>query len=292
MLINFTKMHGLGNDFVVIDTLSQSTTLTRDQLRFIADRHFGIGCDQILLVAAPTVPGIDFRYRIYNADGDEVEQCGNGVRCFARFVLDRRLTTKREISVETQAGIISTQVEANGYVTVNMGVPRFTPAEIPFITDTPANQQTPATTYILEVAGQRINIGAVSLGNPHAVMRVDNVDSAPVTTLGPQIEHHASFPRRVNAGFMQIIDRDHIRLRVYERGVGETLACGTGACAAVVVGRQQGLLDETVTVDLPGGTLLIRWAGSPSAAGARMPVWMPVWMTGPAVSVFEGKIEL
>ncbi len=299
MLINFTKMHGLGNDFVVIDTLSQPAPLTRDQLRFIADRHFGIGCDQILLVEAPTVPGIDFRYRIYNADGDEVEQCGNGVRCFARFVLDRHLTPKREISVETQAGIISTHIEANGYVTVNMGVPRFTPAEIPFIVGAPSHQQISAITYMLEVAGQRVNIGVVSMGNPHAVMQVDNVDTAPVATLGPQIEHHVNFPRRVNAGFMQIIDRGHIRLRVYERGVGETLACGTGACAAVVVGRQQGLLDETVTVDLPGGTLLIRWAGSPSAVGAgtrESGRWagegMPVWMTGPAVSVFEGKIEL
>ncbi len=276
MLINFTKMHGLGNDFVVIDALSQAVTLTPDQLRFIADRHFGIGCDQILLVEAPTVPGVDFRYRIYNADGGEVEQCGNGVRCFARFVLDKHLTNKREISVETQAGIISTQIEANGLITVNMGVPQFATADIPFLADTQAS------TYTLDIAGQQISIGAVSMGNPHAVMQVDNVDTAPVATLGPQIERHASFPRRVNAGFMQIIDRGHIRLRVYERGAGETRACGTGACAAVAVGRQQGLLDETVTVDLPGGTLLIRWAEE----------GRPVWMTGPAVSVFEGKIEL
>ncbi len=281
MLINFTKMHGLGNDFVVIDALSQRIALTPDQLRFIADRHIGIGCDQILLVEAPTLPGIDFRYRIYNADGGEVEQCGNGVRCFARFVLDHHLTTRHEISVETKAGIIGAQVEANGLITVNMGVPQFTPAHIPFITDI----QAPA--YPLEVAGQRITIGAVSMGNPHAVMQVDNVDTASVATLGPKIEHHASFPRRVNVGFMQIIDRGHIRLRVYERGVGETRACGTGACAAVVVGHQQGLLDETVSVDLPGGTLLIRWAGAGNSQSER-----PVWMTGPAVSVFEGKIEL
>lgn len=293
MLINFTKMHGLGNDFVVIDALSQPVALTAAQLRFIADRHFGIGCDQILLVEAPTVPGVDFRYRIYNADGGEVEQCGNGVRCFARFVLDKHLTSKHEISVETQAGIISTQIEANGLVTVNMGVPQFAPADIPFIADIPA------PVYTLEISGQqllpripasaalglpaqRISIGAVSMGNPHAVMQVDNIDTAPVATLGPQIERHASFPRRVNAGFMQIIDRSHIRLRVYERGVGETRACGTGACAAVAVGRKQGLLDETVTVDLPGGTLLIRL----DEEGGSL------WMTGPAVSVFEGKIEL
>ena len=276
MLINFTKMHGLGNDFVVIDALSQPVALTPAQLRFIADRHFGIGCDQILLVEAPTVHGVDFRYRIYNADGGEVEQCGNGVRCFARFVLDKNLTTRHEISVETNAGIISTQVGANGLITVNMGVPQFTPADIPFIADTQA------LAYTLDVAGQHVSIGAVSMGNPHAIMQVDNVDTAPVATLGPQIEQHARFPRRVNAGFMQIIDRSHIRLRVYERGVGETRACGTGACAAVAVGRQQGLLDETVTVDLPGGTLLIRWAEE----------GRPVWMTGPAVSVFEGKIEL
>ena len=276
MLINFTKMQGLGNDFVVIDALSQSVALTPAQLRFIADRHFGIGCDQILLIEAPTVPGVDFRYRIYNADGGEVEQCGNGVRCFARFVLDKHLTSKREISVETQAGIISTQVGANGLITVNMGVPQFVPADIPFIADIQAQA------YMLDVAGQRISLGAVSMGNPHAVMQVDNIDTAPVAILGPQIERHASFPRRVNAGFMQVIDRSHIRLRVYERGAGETRACGTGACAAVAVGRQQGLLDETVTVDLPGGTLLIRWAGEGK----------PVWMTGPAVSVFEGKIEL
>lgn len=281
MLINFTKMHGLGNDFVVIDALSQCVALTPDQLRFIADRHMGIGCDQILLVEAPTVPGIDFRYRIYNADGGEVEQCGNGVRCFARFVLDHHLTTRHEINIETKAGIIGARVEANGLITVNMGVPQFTPAHIPFITDT----QAPA--YSLEVAGQRITIGAVSMGNPHAVMQVDNVDTASVATLGPQIEHHASFPRRVNVGFMQIIDRGHIRLRVYERGVGETRACGTGACAAAVVGHQQGLLDETVSVDLPGGALLIRWAGAGNSQSER-----PVWMTGPAVSVFEGKIEL
>lgn len=276
MLINFTKMHGLGNDFVVIDALSQPVALTPAQLRFIADRHFGIGCDQILLVETPTVPGVDFRYRIYNADGGEVEQCGNGVRCFARFVLDKHLTTRHDISVETNAGIISTQVGANGLITVNMGVPQFAPADIPFIADTQA------LAYTLDVAGQHVNIGAVSMGNPHAIMQVDNVDTAPVATLGPQIEQHARFPRRVNAGFMQIIDRSHIRLRVYERGVGETRACGTGACAAVAVGRQQGLLDETVTVDLPGGTLLIRWAEE----------GRPVWMTGPAVSVFEGKIEL
>ncbi len=293
MLINFTKMHGLGNDFVVIDAMSRPVVLTRDQLRFIADRHFGIGCDQILLVEVATLPGVDFRYRIYNADGGEVEQCGNGVRCFARFVLDKHLTTRPDIRVETQAGLISAQVEANGDVTVNMGAPRFMPADIPFVAGDANLQRMPANRYMLDVAGQRIEIGAVSMGNPHAVVRVDNVDTAPVATLGPQIERHASFPRRVNAGFMQVIDRSHIRLRVYERGVGETRACGTGACAAVVIGRQQGLLDEAVSVDLPGGTLLIRWVGPGEESEASPEESMaPVWMTGPAVSVFEGKIEL
>lgn len=276
MLINFTKMHGLGNDFVVIDALSQPVALTPPQLRRIADRHFGVGCDQVLLVEAPVTPGVDFRYRIYNADGGEVEQCGNGVRCFARFVLDKHLTTQHDTVVETKAGIVRPHVEADGQVTVDMGVPHFNPADLPFLADAETDS------YVLDVAGQRVTIGAVSMGNPHAVMIVDNVDTAPVATLGPQVENHARFPRRVNAGFMQIIDRGHIRLRVYERGAGETLACGTGACAAVAVGRRRGLLDEAVTVDLPGGTLLIAWAGEGE----------PVWMTGPAVSVFEGKIEI
>ncbi len=276
MLINFTKMHGLGNDFVVIDATSQPIALTPAQIRQIADRHFGVGCDQVLLVEAACDPSVDFRYRIYNADGGEVEQCGNGARCFARFVLDHHLTSKREIAVETASGIIHPRIEPDGQVTVNMGVPRFTPADIPFVADLPSG------TYTLEVAGQRLTIGAVSMGNPHAVLLVDNVDTAPVAELGPLIEKDERFPNRVNAGFMQIISRNHIRLRVYERGAGETLACGTGACAAVAVGRQRGILDQEVKVDLPGGTLLIRW----EAEGT------PLWMTGPATYVFEGKMEL
>ncbi len=276
MLINFTKMHGLGNDFVVIDATSQPVALTPAQIRQIADRHFGVGCDQVLLVETAHDPSVDFRYRIYNADGGEVEQCGNGARCFARFVLDHHLTSKHEIAVETAGGIIHPRIESDGQVTVNMGVPRFVPADIPFVADLPSD------TYTLEVAGQRLTIGAVSMGNPHAVLLVDNIDTAPVAELGPLIEKHERFPNRVNAGFMQIISRNHIRLRVYERGAGETLACGTGACAAVAVGRKLGILDQKVKVDLPGGTLLIRWEGEGT----------PLWMTGPATYVFEGKMEL
>lgn len=276
MLINFTKMHGLGNDFVVIDATSQPIALTPAQIRKIADRHFGVGCDQVLLVEAARDPSVDFRYRIYNADGGEVEQCGNGARCFARFVLDHHLTAKHEIAVETAGGIIRPRIEADGQVTVNMGVPRFAPADIPFVADATSDM------YALEVAGQRLTVGAVSMGNPHAVLLVDNVDVAPVAALGPLIEKHERFPNRVNAGFMQIIASNHIRLRVYERGTGETLACGTGACAAVAVGRKLGMLDQKVKVDLPGGTLLIRWEGGET----------PVWMTGPATYAFEGKMEL
>ncbi|MBI2778534.1 MAG: diaminopimelate epimerase [Gammaproteobacteria bacterium] len=276
MLINFTKMHGLGNDFVVIDATARRVALTPAQIRKIADRHFGVGCDQVLLVETAHDPNVDFRYRIYNADGGEVEQCGNGARCFARFVLDHRLTSKREITVETAGGIIRPRIESDGQVTVNMGVPRFAPADIPFVADATSD------TYALEVAGQRLTVGAVSMGNPHAVLLVDNVDTAPVAELGPLIEKHERFPNRVNAGFMQIIASNHIRLRVYERGTGETLACGTGACAAVAVGRKLGMLDQKVKVDLPGGTLLIRWEGGET----------PVWMTGPATYAFEGKMEL
>lgn len=276
MLIHFTKMHGLGNDFVVIDAISRPVALAADHVRRIADRHFGVGCDQVLLVETARDPHADFRYRIYNADGGEVEQCGNGARCFARFVLDRRLTDKREITVETAGGIIRPRVETDGQVTVDMGVPRFAPAQIPFVTEAEAD------TYTLEVAGRPLAIGAVSMGNPHAVLLIDDVTAAPVAELGPLIEKHARFPSRVNVGFMQILDRGHIRLRVYERGTGETLACGTGACAAVAVGRKRGLLDERVRVDLPGGTLLIRWPGEND----------PVSMTGPAAYVFEGKMEL
>lgn len=276
MRLHFTKMHGLGNDFVVIDAIAQSVALDRDQVRFLADRHFGIGCDQLLLVERPSSDEVDFRYRIFNADGGEVEQCGNGARCFARFVRDKGLTTADRIRVETAAGRMVLQVEPDGRVTVDMGVPVFEPAAIPF--DAP----TPGPAYKLEVAGRTVEFGAVSMGNPHAVIQVADVDAAQVAELGPAIEGHPRFPRRVNVGFMQIIDRSRIRLRVYERGAGETLACGSGACAAVAVGRQQGLLGDKVEADLRGGCLLIRWEGEGH----------PVRMTGPAESVFEGTIDL
>jgi diaminopimelate epimerase len=276
MQLNFTKMHGLGNDFVVFDAINQGIDFSTEQIRFLADRHFGIGCDQLLLVERPSKEGVDFRYRIFNADGGEVEQCGNGARCFARFVRDKGLTDKDVIPVQTAGGDIILTVQADGEVTVDMGVPRFEPAEIPFEAEFRTNH------YKLEVEGHRWLIGAVSMGNPHAVLHVTNVDIAPVETLGPAIESHMRFPKRVNVGFMEVVDRGHIRLRVYERGAGETLACGTGACAAVAVGRQQGLLDAKVRVDLPGGSLHIEWEGEGSA----------VMMTGPATTVFEGVIEL
>jgi diaminopimelate epimerase len=242
----------------------------------LADRHLGVGCDQVLLVERAQTPGVDFRYRIFNADGDEVEQCGNGARCFARFVRQRGLTTKNDIVVETLAGVIRLHVEPDEQVTVDMGVPRFAPAQVPF------EASAPQPAYDLELGGRTVQIGAVSMGNPHAVQLVTDVDTAPVATDGPLIERHARFPRRVNAGFMQVVDRGHIRLRVYERGAGETLACGTGACAAVAVGRQRGLLDATVEVRLPGGTLRVRWTGE----------GQPVLMTGPAQTVFEGTLDL
>ncbi|MFA7241296.1 MAG: diaminopimelate epimerase [Sulfuricellaceae bacterium] len=275
MRFKFTKMHGLGNDFVVFDAISQKIELTPAQLRFIADRHFGVGCDQILLVEAPTRSDADFRYRIFNADGGEVEQCGNGARCFVRFVHDRGLTDKREIRVETASGIIKPRLEADGAVTVDMGAPRFEPAEIPFV----AAQR--ALTYSLELADKTVEISALSMGNPHAVQVVEHADSAPVERDGPLIEHHARFPARVNAGFMQVLNRNHIKLRVYERGAGETLACGTGACAAAVAGIARNLLDSPVRISTRGGDLSIAWNG----AGA------PVFMTGPAVSVFDGELE-
>jgi len=276
MPLKFTKMHGLGNDFVVFDAIHQDVDLSPEQIRYLADRHFGVGCDQLLLVERPTRPGVDFRYRIYNADGGEVEQCGNGARCFARFVRDQGLTDKEVIPVETAGGDILLTVQDDGEVTVDMGVPRFEPAEIPFEAEFRSSH------YQLEVEGHTWLIGAVSMGNPHAVLHVTNVDTAAVETLGPAIESHLRFPKRVNVGFMEVVDRGHIRLRVFERGAGETLACGTGACAAVAVGRQQGLLDAKVRVDLPGGSLHIVWEGEGSA----------VMMTGPATTVFEGVIEL
>lgn len=276
MRVKFTKMHGLGNDFVVLDAIQQSFQLTPLQIRQIADRHFGVGCDQLLLVESPTLPDADFRYRIFNADGGEVEQCGNGARCFVRFVHDKGLTRAKEIKVETAGGMIAPRLEDNGLVTVNMGAPRFAPPQIPF--DAPAQ----AITYPLVLGETSIEVGVISMGNPHAVQVVVDVETAPVQTQGPLIERHARFPQRVNAGFMQVVDRHSIRLRVFERGAGETLACGTGACAAVVSGIQRGLLDSPVKVETRGGELNIAWQGD----------GQPVMMTGPAVVVFEGEMEL
>jgi diaminopimelate epimerase len=280
MRIRFTKMHGLGNDFVVLDAINQAFVPTPAQARWLADRHFGVGCDQLLIVEKPTTPGVDFRYRIFNADGGEVEQCGNGARCFVRFVHEQGLTAAREIRVETRSGVIVPKLEADGQVTVDMGAPRFAPAEIPFTSDTVAAVQP------LDVGGQTVEISAVSMGNPHAVQVVADVDAAPVATQGPLIESHPRFPRRVNAGFMQVTDRHAIRLRVYERGTGETLACGTGACAAVVAGIRRGLLDTPVRVATRGGELSIAWAGD------RGGQYAPVLMTGPAATVFSAEIEL
>jgi diaminopimelate epimerase len=280
MKIRFTKMHGLGNDFVVLDAIHQNFVPTPAQARFLADRHFGIGCDQILLVERASIPGVDFRYRIFNADGGEVEQCGNGARCFVRYVHEQGLTDKREIRVETQSGLITLSLEADGQVTVDMGAPRFLPAEIPFDADADA------VVHSLAVGDTQIGVSVVSMGNPHAVQVVVDVDAAPVEQLGPLIETHPRFPRRVNAGFMEIVDRHAIRLRVHERGAGETLACGTGACAAVVAGIRRGLLDSPVRVSMHGGELSIGWAG---AAGNDKNA---VMMTGPATTVFTAEIEL
>lgn len=274
MEIQFTKMHGLGNDFVVIDAINQDIDLSEEQVRFIADRHFGVGCDQLLLVEAAESDDVDFVYRIFNSDGGEVEQCGNGARCFAVFVREKGLSNKNPIVVETNTGVISLYIEKDGQVTVDMGVPELKPWAIPFNADTRLDE------YALDVNGDVLKIGAVSMGNPHAVTIVDDVETTDVDELGAAIENHALFPNRVNAGFMQIVSDAHIRLRVFERGAGETLACGTGACAAMVVGHLQGHLADEVQVDLPGGSLQISWQGEAS----------PVMMTGPATMVFEGKI--
>jgi diaminopimelate epimerase len=269
-------MHGLGNDFVVLEALARPLALTPDQLRRIADRHFGVGCDQILQVEPPRQPDTDFYYRIFNADGGEVEQCGNGARCFVRYVRDHGLTAKRELRVGTRGGVIVPRLEDDGQVTVDMGVPEFEPSRIPF--DAPAR----AASYRLDVDGRRLDLCALSMGNPHAVQVVADIERAPVAEEGPLIERHPRFPQRVNAGYMQVISRRRILLRVFERGTGETLACGTGACAAVVAGILRGLLDHEVTVATRGGDLGISWAGEGK----------PVRMTGPAVTVFEGEIEI
>ncbi len=276
MILKFTKMHGAGNDFVVLDGTRQKIDLSPEQMRLLADRRFGVGCDQILLVEKPQHKTADFRYRIFNADGGEVEQCGNGARCFMRFVYDNKLTSKREITVETQCGLIVPRLEEDGRVTVNMGAPIFEAIRVPFTGGTGAISEP------LEVAGQTLQISTVSMGNPHAVQVVDDIELAPVATLGALIENHPRFPNRVNAGFMQIRDRHHIKLRVYERGAGETLSCGTGACAAAVAGIRLGLLDSPVNVATRGGMLSIAWQNSDS----------PVLMTGPATTVFSGEINL
>lgn len=274
MLIEFTKMHGLGNDFVVIDATKQAIILSTEQLRFLADRHFGVGCDQILMVEPANQAGVDFTYRIYNADGGEVEQCGNGARCFARYVRDKGLSQKDEIVVETNSGIIRLRVEAGNQVTVNMGQPDFIPASLPFLAEAQAEP------YPIQLVDESIKVYAVSMGNPHAVLLVDDINQAEVARIGPLVESHQLFPQRVNVGFMQVIDRTHIHVRVFERGSGETLACGTGACAAMVTGRQQGWLDDKVRVSLSGGDLTVSWQGK------------DVMMTGPADSVFEGSVNL
>jgi diaminopimelate epimerase len=276
MKISFTKMHGLGNDFVLIDATTQTLTLTTEQVRFIADRHRGVGCDQLLLVERSESENVDFKYRIFNADGSEVEQCGNGVRCFARFVVDKGLTQKSEIAVETASGVVFPRLLTDGQVVVDMGEPDFAPASLPFCVDVESEG------YSLAIKGGDVELGAVSMGNPHAVVQVDALFAAPVAKLGPLIENHALFPQRVNVGFMQVISRERLRLRVFERGSGETQACGTGACAAMAVAHRWGLVDDEVTVELQGGELQIQWAGK----GTNL------LMTGPAETVFEGVIEL
>lgn len=269
-------MHGLGNDFVVIDAVNQIIDLNAEQIRLIADRHFGVGCDQLLLVEKPVSLNAAFKYRIFNADGGEVAQCGNGARCFARFVREKSLSSDDEVTVDTDAGQLILRFDNEGLITVNMGVPRHQPAEIPLAV------KDERKCYNLSVNGKSIEFAAVSMGNPHAVIIVDNVSNAPVASMGAELERHPLFPARVNVGFMQIIDRQYVKLRVYERGAAETLACGSGACAAVVAGIEQGLLESTVDVDLPGGRLKIAWAGR----------GFPVFMTGPAVTVYEGQIRI
>ena len=276
MQLPFTKMHGLGNDFVMLDGVNQAIELSTEQVRFLADRHFGIGCDQLLLVEKYAGEEADFRYRIFNADGGEVEQCGNGARCFANFVRDQKLTDKTTIPVMTAGGRIILNIEADNQVKVDMGVPCFEPEVIPFISE---QRQ---TLYTVEVGQQTIELAAVSMGNPHGVMTVENVDNAPVATLGPMLEWHPAFPQRANIGFMQVVSPEYIRLRVFERGGVETLACGSGACAAMVAGRIQGMLSEQVEIELPGGNLQLVWQGE----------GYPVYMTGPATKVFSGTIEL
>jgi diaminopimelate epimerase len=283
MKLKFTKMHGAGNDFVVIDAINQAVNFTPDQWHLIADRRFGVGADQILVVEKSTTAGVDFRYRIFNSDGGEVEQCGNGARAFVKFVVDKGLTDRREIRVETMSGIISPRLEDDGRITVDMGQPVFSAPNVPFDSTglTPTKKHS-ANVWSLDIPGKHVSIVVISMGNPHAVQLVDDVETAPVAIDGPAIEQHPRFPKRVNAGFMQVTDRQHVKLRVFERGSGETLACGTGACAAVVAGIELGLLDSPVKVSTRGGDLSIDWQGHGN----------PVMLTGPAVSVFEGSIDI
>ncbi len=276
IFMKFTKMHGLGNDFIVIDAVNQRVSLTSQKIRELANRHFGIGFDQLLIVEKPVSANADFKYRIFNADGSEVSQCGNGARCFARFVRDKNLSHKNEICVDTNAGQLILQFNEDHLITVNMGIPRHHPKEIPLLADTESRF------YTVEINGVEKAFGAVSMGNPHAILQVNDIKTAPVETIGKILESHTLFPERVNVGFMQIINRQHIKLRVYERGAAETMACGSGACAAVVVGIEQNLLDADVRVELAGGDLSINWQGRNT----------PVFMTGAAVSVFEGEIAL
>jgi len=281
MRIRFTKMQGAGNDFVVLDETRERLQLTAAQYRQLADRHFGVGADQILSVRPAPSPGVDFEYVIHNADGGEVEQCGNGARCFARYVADKGLAHGKRIRVQTLAGVIEPELGEDGRVTVDMGPPVFELPAVPFDADG-LSPQAQGSWQTWPLDKPEVAVAVLSMGNPHAVQQVADVDTAPVTTQGPLIEHHRRFPKRVNAGFMQVVDRGHIRLRVWERGAGETLACGTGACAAVVAGIRLGLLDSRVDVQTRGGLLTIAWAGGDA----------PVFMTGPAVTVFEGEIEL
>ena len=276
MQVQFSKMHGLGNDFVVIDNVTQNVFFSKEKIQQLADRHFGIGFDQLLLVEPPYDPEQDFHYRIFNADGSEVSQCGNGARCFARFVKMKGLINRNKIKVSTKAGKMVLYLEKDGQVTVNMGVPDFEPTRVPMV----ANK--PEKTYIFRVDDRTVFLGAASMGNPHCVMEVDDGDTADVHVLGPLLERHERFPEGVNVGFMQVVSKEHIKLRVFERGSGETLACGSGACAAVAVGQIQGKLDKEVRVDLPGGSLRIRWQGEDSA----------LKMTGPAEHIYDGQINL
>ncbi|MGH8728593.1 MAG: diaminopimelate epimerase [Burkholderiales bacterium] len=276
MKLKFTKMQGLGNDFVVFNGVEQMIALGSQQVRSIADRRFGVGCDQVLVLEAPQSANTDFRFRIFNSDGGEVEQCGNGARCVARFAHDVGLTSKEELRLESLGGTISARLEADGQVTVNMGVPRFEPAEVPF------KAERKQSTYVLRVGDETREFSVLSMGNPHAVQRVDDVEKAPAAEEGSLIERHSAFPNGVNAGFLQVLDRSHAKVRVFERGVGETLSCGTGACAAAVAGIALRLLDGAVTMHTRGGNLHIRWAGE----------GQPVWMSGPAETTFTGEIEI